>query len=188
MKFDANVPFLTHFDSVSDPRMDRTKLYSLPEVLFVSVCAVLCGADDCTAIAVFAKLKLAWLRQFVELKSGPPSHDTISRVLSIIDPVEFEKAFVTWVADIQNKSSGQIIAIDGKTMRGSFDRATGQAAIHMVSAWGSANGMVLGQVKTDTKSNEITAIPKLLQMLDIEGCIITMDALGSQKSIANSDH
>ena len=142
------------------------------------------GADDCVSIAEFGQYRYQWLTQFTSFGDDIPSHDTISRVLSLLDPQEFEQAFVAWVAAIQSKSGGQIVAIDGKTMRRTFDAATGQKAIHMVSAWGSANGLVLGQVKTDEKSNEITAIPKLLEMLDIAGCTITIDAMGTQKDIA----
>jgi predicted transposase YbfD/YdcC len=184
MKSDLSIPFLTHFGKVSDPRQKRTKRYCLPDILFLCVCAVLCGADDCVAIAEFGRSRVDWLKQFTAFDDGTPSHDTISRVLSLINPREFELAFVAWIAAIQKKTAGQIVAIDGKTMRHTFDIATGQEAIHMVSAWGSANGLVLGQVKTDTKSNEITAIPKLLAMLDITGCTVTIDAMGTQKEIA----
>lgn len=184
MKVDDTIPFLTHFGSVPDPRVDRTKRYALPDILFLCLCAVLCGADDCVAIADFGRLKADWLARYVNFQTGPPSHDTISRVLSLLDPVALEQAFVAWVAAIHKKTQGEIVAIDGKTMRCSFDTATGKAAIHMVSAWSSANGIVLGQVQTDQKSNEITAIPKLLKMLDLEGCIVTIDAMGTQKEIA----
>jgi predicted transposase YbfD/YdcC len=176
--------FLAFFDEIDDPRIDRTKRHDLVDILFLCVCAVLCGADDCVAIADFAKGREDWLRQFVPFDGGAPSHDTISRVLSLLDPKQFTECFIRWVAAIQEKTDGQIIAIDGKSVRRSFDTASGKAAIHMVSAWGSKNSLALGQVKTDDKSNEITAIPKLLQMLDIRGCTITLDAMGTQRAIA----
>ena len=185
MKTDDSIPFLTHFGCVPDPRVSRTRRYSLPDLLFLCICAVLCGADDCVSIAEFGRVKSDWLAQYTDFRDGLPSHDTISRVLSLLDPLEVERAFVSWVSTIHTKTKGEVIAIDGKTMRRSFDTATGKAAIHMVSAWSSANGLVLGQVETAEKSNEITAIPKLLKMLDIEGCTITIDAMGTQKDIAS---
>lgn len=184
IELEEEIPFLTHFSEVTDPRLLHNKRHSLCDILFLSVCAVLCGANHCVAIADFAAARLDWLRQFVPLESGPPSHDTISRVLGLIDPAQFETCFVRWTASIQDKTKGEVVPIDGKTVRRSFDRATGQAAIHMVSAWGTANGIALGQVKVDDKSNEITAIPKLLEMLDIRGRIVTLDAMGTQKAIA----
>jgi predicted transposase YbfD/YdcC len=179
-----DIPFLTHFASISDPRLDRNKCHNLCDILFIAVAAVLCGANHCVAIADFAKARQDWLRQFVPMEGGPPSHDTFSRVLSILDPKEFELCFVNWTNTIHSNTDGEVVPIDGKTVRRSFDKATGQGAIHMVSAWGSANGIVLGQEKVDDKSNEITAIPKLLDMLDIKGRIITVDSLGTQKTIA----
>ena len=184
MKLDATIPFLTHFSCVPDPRVERTKRHALVDILFMSVCAVLCGANDCVAIADFAAARIEWLRQFVDMANGAPSHDTISRVLRLVNPIAFERAFLEWTETIRDRTSGDILPIDGKVLRGSFDKATGIDAIDMVTAWSSANGIVLGQVKTDVKSNEITAIPNLLKMLDIEGCIITIDAMGTQKKIA----
>lgn len=181
---EENIPFLTHFSYVTDPRVEHNKRHSLCDILFLSVCAVLCGANHAVAIADFAKARQDWLRQFIPLEGGPPSHDTISRVLGLIDPQEFETCFVRWTTAIQDKTQGEVVPIDGKMVRRSFDRATGQAAIHLVSAWSSANGIVLGQVKIDDKSNEITAIPKLLDMLDLSGRIVTLDAMGTQKEIA----
>lgn len=181
---EEDIPFLTHFRGVTDPRVEHNKRHSLCDILFLSVCAVLCGANHAVAIADFAQARQDWLRQFIPLEGGPPSHDTISRVLALIDPKEFETCFVRWTTAIQDKTQGEVVPIDGKTVRRSFDKATGQAAIHMVSAWSSANGIVLGQVKVDDKSNEITAIPKLLDMLDIQGRIVTLDAIGTQKEIA----
>lgn len=184
MGIEREIPFLTHFAPLNDLRLNHNKRHNLADLLFVAVCAVLCGANHCVAIADFAKARLPWLRQFVPLEGGAPSHDTFSRVLGLIDPKEFELCFVRWTQAIHQATQGEVVPIDGKTVRRSFDKATGQAAIHMVSAWGSRNGITLGQVKVDDKSNEITAIPKLLAMLDIRGRIITVDALGTQKAIA----
>ena len=184
MNTDASIPFLTYLESIPDPRLNRTKRHALVDILFVAVCAVLCGANDCVAIADFAKARIEWLRKFVKLANGAPSHDTISRVLRIINPIAFEKAFIEWTNTIRSQTSGQTVPIDGKVLRGSFDKATGVKGIDMVSAWGSGDGIVLGQVKTDEKSNEITAIPDLLKMLNIVGCLITIDAIGTQKKIA----
>jgi len=193
MDFEAedNIPFLTHFASVNDPRLKHNKRHNLCDILFIAVCAVLCGANHCVAIADFAKARKDWLRLFVPLEGGTPSHDTFSRVLSLLDPKEFELCFVRWTNAIHETTNGEVVPIDGevvpidgKTVRRSFDRATGQSAIHMVSAWGSANGITLGQVKVEDKSNEIKAIPKLLEMLDIKGRIVTVDSLGTQKVIA----
>ena len=147
--------FFVYFGEMSDPRVERTKRHSLVDILFLCVCAVLCGADDCVAIADFGRGRQQWLKQFVALEGGPPSHDTISRVLGLLDPPSLSACFVAWVAAIQDMTGGQVIAIDGKTVRRSFDLATGKAAIHMVSAWGCANGIVLGQVKTEEKSKRV---------------------------------
>jgi predicted transposase YbfD/YdcC len=183
-EFQDNLPFLTHFEAIDDPRLDHNKRYSLIEILFVAVSAVLCGANHCVAIAEFADYQLEWLRKFVPLKTGAPSHDTISRVLSLIRTDQLEKCFTEWVQTIERKTSGEVIAIDGKRIRGSYDRYHAQDAIHMVSAWATENGVSLGQIKTDSKSNEITAIPKLLEMLDIKERIVTVDSMGTQKEIA----
>lgn len=184
IEIDEDIPFLTHFSQVTDPRVEHNKRHNLCDILFLSVCAVLCGANHAVAIADFAQARQDWLRQFIPLEGGPPSHDTISRVLALIDPSEFETCFVRWTTAIQDKTQGEIVPIDGKTVRRSFDKATGKTAIHMVSAWSSANGIVLGQVKVDDKSNEITAIPQLLDMLDVQGRTVTLDAMGTQKEIA----
>lgn len=182
---DDNIPFLTHFATLEDPRLNHNKRHNLADILFVSVCAVLCGANHCVAIADFANARVEWLRQFVPLEGGAPSHDTISRVLSLIDPKGFEACFINWTKGIQSKTNGDILAVDGKTVRRSFDKAAGVGAIHLVSAWSTANGVSIGQIKVADKSNEITAIPELLKMLDIEGRIITVDSMGTQKAIAN---
>ena len=173
-----------HFASLTDPRVDRTKAHALSDILTITICAVICGANDWVAVEEFGKAKLQWFRKFLPLANGIPSHDTFGRVFAALEPEAFERCFLSWVQSLAALSQGQVVAIDGKTLRHSFERASAQAAIHMVSAWAEANHLVLGQVKTAAKSNEITAIPKLLELLDVDGCIVTIDAMGCQKAIA----
>jgi predicted transposase YbfD/YdcC len=169
---------------VEDPRMNRTKLHSLTDILFITLCAVLSGADSWTEIVLFGRSKLEWLRRYLPLPNGIPSHDTFGRVFARLDPMQLEKCFLAWMSALAQATEGRLIAIDGKTIRRSFDQASGKAAIHMVSAWCEANHLVLGQVATEQKSNEITAIPRLLELLDIRNAVITIDAMGCQKAIA----
>jgi predicted transposase YbfD/YdcC len=150
----------------------------------LAVCGVLCGADSWIQIEAFGRAKEEWLRKFLELPHGIPSHDTFGRVFCLLRPEEFRQCFLNWIQAVAEITQGNVIAIDGKTLRRSYDRQDGREAIHMVSAWSSQNHLVLGQIKTDEKSNEITAIPKLLKMLDVRGCIVTLDAMGTQKEIA----
>jgi predicted transposase YbfD/YdcC len=150
----------------------------------LAICAVIGGADNWVEVANFGKAKLSWFEQFLELPNGIPSHDTFGRVFARLDSQQFESCFVEWIGAVREITAGQIIALDGKTLRRSHDKRLGKGAIHMVSAWATANRLVLGQVKVDQKSNEITAIPKLLAALAISGCIITIDAMGCQKKIA----
>jgi predicted transposase YbfD/YdcC len=173
-----------HFGSLADYRVHRTKKHLLIDILVIALCAVICGANEWTEIEAYGKQKLKWLQTFLALPHGIPSHDTFGRVFARLDPLALQQCFVNWIKALNEWTQGQIIALDGKTLRRSFDRATGKAAIHMVSAWASANYLVLGQVKVDDKSNEITAIPKLLELLDITGCVVTIDAMGCQKEIA----
>jgi predicted transposase YbfD/YdcC len=173
-----------HFGSIPDPRINRTKRHLLNDILVIAICAVICGADDWVAIEQFGKAKKKWFRGFLCLPNGIPSHDTFGRIFAALDPNAFASCFTSWIQAVANITDGEIVAIDGKTLRRSFDRASGKGAIHMVSAWASANRLVLGQVKTDAKSNEITAIPKLLEVLSLRGCIVTIDAMGCQKEIA----
>jgi predicted transposase YbfD/YdcC len=173
-----------HFASITDPRVDRTKEHSLLDILAIAICAVICGADSWTDIALFGRRKQEWLQTFLALPHGIPSHDTFGRVFAALDPAQFETCFLRWIKAISNQLPGQVVAIDGKQLRRSHDCSAGRGAIHMVSAWAAANQLVLGQVKVDDKSNEITAIPELLQALALDGCIVTLDALGCQKEIA----
>ena len=172
-----------HFADLTDPRL-RKVTYPLINVVVIAVCAVICGADDFVAIAEFGEKKREWFARFLDLRSGIPSHDRFNAILAAIKPAEFETCFLSWITALQEITDGQVIAIDGKTLRRSFDTANGKTAIHMVSAWATANQVSLGQVVVDAKSNEITAIPKLLQMLEISGCLVTIDAMGCQTEIA----
>jgi predicted transposase YbfD/YdcC len=180
--------FRPHFASVEDPRIDRTKDHQLLDILFISVAATIAGADGPTDIANFAREKLAWCRKFVPLKNGVPSHDTIGRVLSLIKPDQFQAAFLGWIASFASQcnedSEPRLVPIDGKTLRGSGGAKHRSHPLHLVSAWATKQGLTLGQVAVDSKSNEITAIPKLLEMLELSGAIISIDAMGCQRRIA----
>lgn len=180
----TDVSLLAHFIHITDRRSTRGRLHPLMSILAIAVCAAICGADDWVAVAAWGKAKEDWLGGFLDLPNGIPSHDTFGRVFSIINPDEFQAAFLSWIRAMATAIDGDVVAIDGKTLRRSFDRLAGCAAIHMVSAWSTANGLVIGQVKTEEKSNEITAIPKLLQLLELKGCLVTIDAMGCQKKIA----
>jgi len=172
-----------HIKKIPDPRIKGKCSHKLVDIVAISICAILCGADDWNAIEDFGNAKQSWFEGFLELPNGIPSHDTFRRLFSLLSPEAFEHFFTEWVQDIAGLVQG-VIAIDGKTLRRSHDHLLGKKAIHMVSAWSVENQMVLGQVKTEEKSNEITAIPKLLNILAIKGCIITIDAMGCQRSIA----
>lgn len=174
-----------HFQSLPDPRR-RKVVYPLINVVMIAVCAVIGGADDFVAIAEFGRLKKKWFAKFLDLSAGIPSHDRFNAILAAIKPSEFEKCLLSWITDLQEITTGQVVAIDGKTLRRSYDTASGKAAIHMVSAWATANCISLGQVVVDAKSNEITAIPKLLEILDVSGCLVTIDAMGCQTEIASA--
>lgn len=172
-----------HFGTVKAPR-DLGVDPLLIEIITIAICAVICGADNWVEIEQFGQAKEKWRRKFLILPNGIPSHDTFGRVFGVIDPHQFQSSFVSWIEAVSQITAGQIIAIDGKRLRRSHDGRLGKAAIHMVSAWASANGLVLGQVKTDEKSNEITAIPQLLKGLGLKDCIVTIDAWGCQTNIA----
>lgn len=175
-----------HFSKVSDPRVDRTKEHKLIDMIALAICAVICGAEGWVDIELFGKSKMAWLKTFLELPNGIPSHDTFGRVFAKIDAQQFQLAFYEWVWAVNDILQGQIINIDGKQLRGSKDKVLGKRAIYMVSAWAEENELVLGQRKVDEKSNEITAIPELLKLLALSGCIVTIDAIGTQTNIART--
>ena len=186
MKTGQLMPVSEVFVSVPDPRSKRQARHDLSELLTVAVCAVLCGANDFVDVALWGKSNLAWLRKFLKLKAGAPSHDTFCRVLAMIDPAAFEAAFLRWVGVlVPALAPGSVVAIDGKTSRRSGGKDT-SGPLHMVSAFAAGMGLVLGQRATDQKSNEITAIPELLAMLALEGTIVTIDAMGTQAAIART--
>ena len=178
------VALLEHFANLPDPRIARHRWHKLSDILVIAVCAVLCGAESFPAIEDFGHEREDWLKQFLELPEGIPSHDTFNRVFRLLDPVQFQACFLSWMQAVAAATAGEVVAIDGKALRRSFDKGTAKRAIHIVSAWATANGVVLGQRKVDAKSNEITAIPELLDLLALTGCIVTIDAMGCQRAIA----
>jgi hypothetical protein len=166
-----------HFAGLTDPRR-RKVTYPLINIVTIALCAVIAGADDFVTIAAWGRQKRAWLARFLDMASGVPSHDRFNAVFKAINPAEFERCLLGWITSLHEVTAGQLVAIDGKTLRQSFDKAEAKSAIHMVSAWATANHISLGQVVVDQKSNEITAIPKLLELLDVSGCLVTIDAMG----------
>lgn len=181
---DIALSITEHFAGLEDPRAEHLNDHTLLDIITIAICAVICGAEGWTDVELFGNERLAWLRQFLKLEHGIPSHDTFGRVFARLDPVPFEQCFLSWVGAVFQVTEGQVVAIDGKTVRRSHDRGCGQAAIHLVSAWATANHLVLGQLKVADKSNEITAIPELLHLLELNGCIVTIDAMGCQTDIA----
>jgi predicted transposase YbfD/YdcC len=174
---------LRYFSELRDPRVERTREHLLEEILLMALAAVLSGAGSWNEIEGYCKAKFLWLKGFLTLPGGIPSHDTFNRVISALDPAELEKGFAAWVGSIAKLTAGEVVAIDGKALCGT--REPGKATlVHMVSAWASANNLVLAQRRVDEKSNEITAIPKLLDALTLSGTVVTLDAMGCQKSIA----
>lgn len=171
------------FSGVDDPRSGNARRHDLAEILVIALCAVLCGGGSCVDMADFAEEKEGFLREFLVLENGLPSHDTFSRVFRALDPAQFRRCFQDFMGRFAETCRG-VIAIDGKVLRRSFDTASAKSALHMVSAWGCEQRLVLGQIATDAKSNEITAVPKLLEMLSLKGCIVTVDALNCQREIA----
>lgn len=184
MPSDAPTTFHHHFRDLTDPRVERTRKHPLVNIAFIAVCGVLSGANSFAAIHEFGTDRRTWLARFLDLESGIPSEDTFRRVLARLDPAAFETALLSWMQVVQEVTAGRFVAIDGKTLRGSYDRRDGKAAIHMVSAWATGNTLSLGQVVVDEKSNEITAIPELLEVLELSGAIVTIDAMGCQKEVA----
>jgi predicted transposase YbfD/YdcC len=174
----------THFADLKDPRIERTRLHQLMDIVVIAICAVLCGADGWVDIAKYGHAKRDWLKTFLALPNGIPAHDTFRRVFCLLNPTAFLACFQSWIDALSEGLGIKRIAIDGKTMRRSFDKASGKGALHLVSAWATEQHLVLGQVAVDSKSNEITAIPKLLELLDVSGALVSIDAMGCQKEIA----
>ena len=183
MKLKPKIAIADHFAQITDPRVERSQRHKLIDIITIAICAVICGADTWVDIESYGQAKFEWLKQFLELANGIPSHDTFARVFARLNPDEFQQSFLNWVRSISKIFQGEVIAIDGKTLRHSYDSSLDKGAIHMVSAWASANRLVLGQVKVNEKSNEITAIPELLKVLSLNGCFVTIDAMGCQKEI-----
>lgn len=177
-----------HLQSVADPRVERTRAHPLINILVITVCAVICGADDWVSVVEFGESKFAWFARFLDMRNGIPSHDTFGRVFSLLDPDELQRSFLAWVQSVAKRTNGEIVAIDGKKLNGSADAPKGHHAIHMVSAWACENRLVLGQVKVNDKSNELKAIPQLLELLDLRGCIVTVDAAGTFAEVAAAVH
>jgi predicted transposase YbfD/YdcC len=181
----VNASIVEHFQTLEDPRIERTKKHLLLDILIIAVCTLLTGGEGFQDMELFGKSKRQWLQTFLALPHGIPSHDTFGRVFARLNPTRFQECFLSWTRAVAALTQGTLVSLDGKTVRASFDRATAASPLHMVSAWCSQNGgLVMGQLKTDSKSNEITAIPELLQLLALKGCIVTMDAMGCQTAIA----
>jgi predicted transposase YbfD/YdcC len=186
MKLPPKITIVDHFKDLEDKRVERTKRHKLIDIVTIAICAVICGADSWVLMETYGKKKEEWLKQFLDLPNGIPSHDTFARVFARIDPQQLQNSFLSWIKSINKITAGEVIAIDGKTLRHSYDKGKDKGAIHMVSAWATTNRLVLGQCKVDEKSNEITAIPELIKVLEIAGCIVTIDAMGCQKQIVKS--
>ena len=174
------------FGQLEDPRDARGMRHLLLDIIVIAICAIICGADGWVEVETFGKAKRDWFKQFLALPHGIPSHDTFGHVFARLDAEQFQGSFLRWIRSISQLTAGQVIAIDGKTLRRSHDRFLGKGAIEIVSAWASANQLVLGQVKVDEGSNEITAIPELLRVLEVKDCIVTIDAIGCQTDIAQT--
>lgn len=177
-------PLIEHFKDITDPRLQRKQLHKLDDIFFITLCAVISGCDSWVAIEKFAKMKQTWFKQYLSLEHGIPSHDTLGRVFSLIEPASFQRCFSNWIKAIVKEVTGDVIAIDGKCLRRSHDKSSNKSVIYMVSAWSHDNQLTLGQVKVDDKSNEITALPALLENMDIKGGIVTTDALNTQRTSA----
>ncbi len=184
MKDGNGASIVDHFQELVDPRLGRNKRHSLIDIVVLTVCAVISGAETWEDIEDYGKYKLEWLQRFIELCNGVPSHDTVRRVFIRLDPQSLQQCFFSWVDAVREQTEGDVVAIDGKTLRRSGDAASSKMPIHMVSAWAAENALVLGQQKTGEHSNEITAIPALLDLLKVKGCIVTIDAAGCQTAIA----
>jgi len=175
---------LAHFHELADPRVSPATRHQLLDIVAIAVCAMICGADTWVEVEAFGQAKREWLRSFLALPHGIPSHDTFGRVFAALDPAQFERGFRSWVAAVAAVRTGAVVAVDGKTLRRSHDRTQGKEALVLVSAWAEANRLILGQVAVEAGSNEIPAIPALLQQLALDGSIVTIDAIGCQTAIA----
>jgi len=181
----VNASIVEHFRTLEDPRIERTKKHLLLDILVIALCTLLTGGEGFQDMALFGQSKQAWLQTFLALPRGIPSHDTFGRVFARLNPQRFQQCFLSWTQAVAQLTQGALVSLDGKTVRASFDRATASSPLHMLSAWCSdQGGLVIGQIKTEAKSNEITAIPDLLQLLALHGCIVTIDAMGCQTAIA----
>lgn len=178
--------FLSHFSVLEDPRLEshRNKRHQLSDILVLTILAVICGAESWVDVEHFGQSKKRWLKKFLELPNGIPSHDTIGRVFILLNAEQLQTCFLSWINSLISVEAGEVVAIDGKTLRNSYDRDGSHRALHMISAWAVNNRVVLGQMRTEDKSNEITAIPKLLDMLELKGATVTIDAMGCQTKIA----
>jgi predicted transposase YbfD/YdcC len=185
MEQDPLLSLRRHFEGLEDPRVARARRHQLLDIVVLALCGVVCGADSWVEIAEFGRAKLEWFQQFLHLPNGIPSHDTFGRVFARLDPEQLQGCLLAWAAALREASGGKLVAVDGKTLRRSHDEASGESALHLVSAWATENHLVLGQQKVAGHSNEITAIPALLGMLALEGCTVTIDAMGTQKEIAS---
>lgn len=179
-------PLIDSFAEIEDPRHPRNTLYPIEEILLLAICGVVSGADDFVSIAEFGEAKLSWLRRLLPFEHGAPSHDTLTRVFGQIEPSEFERCFRAWTRRVEEKTDGQVVAVDGKTLRGSRDRASEEGPLHLVEAWATGQELLLGQKRSENGANEIATIPKLLEVLTLEGCIVTTDAMGCQTSVAEA--
>ena len=173
-----------HFGTIDDPRVERTKLHWLIDIIVIAICAVVCGAEDWPDVEAFGKAKETWLKKYLELPNGIPCHDTFGRVLARLEPEQFPTSFLNWVRAVMSLTQGQVVALEGKQLRRSHDRVLGKSAIWMVRAWAADNRLVLGQVKVAEKSKKITAIPRLLEVLTLKDCIVTLEAMATQTEIA----
>jgi predicted transposase YbfD/YdcC len=175
-----------HFSSIPDPRVTRTRRHLLIDIIVITICAILCGADSWIEVALFGRCKQSWFKTFLTLPNGIPSHDTFGRVFALLDAQAFEQGFENWVTNIALLTGGDVVAIDGKTLRRSHANKDGMGALHLVSAFATRNGLSLGERKIDTKSNELKAIPKLIQILNLSGCTVTIDAAGCYKEVVQT--
>jgi predicted transposase YbfD/YdcC len=184
MSMSMPLPLVRHFRKLKDPRINRRKLHSLEAILVIAVCAVIAGADDFQQVALFGQKREDWLGRFLDLPNGIPSHDTFERVFARLDPLAFQECFAAWMNSWYARLGGKHLAIDGKAVRGSASPARGFRCLHLVNVWATQANLCLGVVACDADSNEITAIPRLLALLDLEGALVTIDAAGCQKKVA----